>query len=329
MTRRYPIIAVTLGEPAGIGPDLAVLLAQQSVAAIPVYIGDMTALAERARLLALPLQVHAWSGREAAALPAGSVYGIHTPCARPVRAGVLDAANAPAVLNALRRAAAGCLGGEFAAMLTLPVHKGVINDAGVPFTGHTEFLAELCGNPLPVMMLMTEGLRVALVTTHLPLHAVPSAITPPLLRQVLSIVHRDLQRWFAIASPLIMVTGLNPHAGEQGHLGREEVTVIQPVIDELRAGGMRLQGALPADTAFIEKNMQQADAFVAMYHDQGLPVLKYLGFGKAVNITLGLPLLRTSVDHGTALEIAGRGAADAGSARYALAVTLRMLEAAA
>jgi 4-hydroxythreonine-4-phosphate dehydrogenase len=210
-------------------------------------------------------------------------------------------------------------------MLTLPVHKGVINDAGISFTGHTEYLAQLCAVKLPVMMLMTEGLRVALATTHMPLQAVPGAISRPLLTEVITILHRDLQTWFGIPHPHIVVTGLNPHAGEQGHLGMEEITIIEPVLAGLRTQGMRITGPLPADTAFIAKYMQTTDAFLTMYHDQGLPVLKYLGFGKAVNITLGLPLLRTSVDHGTALDCAGTGNADTGSAEYALQATLRML----
>ena len=238
---------------------------------------------------------------------------MHVPVRSQVRAGKLDAANARYVLDLLDRACDGCMSHEFAAMVTAPVQKSVIIDAGVPFSGHTEYLAHRSGGALPVMMLVAHSLRVALVTTHLPLARVPEAIQPHALTTVLRTLHEDLHERFDIARPRILVLGLNPHAGESGHLGREEIEVIQPVLQHLRAEGMQLIGPAPADTAFTPRLLEQTDAVLAMYHDQGLPVLKYAGFGHAVNVTLGLPLIRTSVDHGTALELAGKGMADAGS----------------
>ena len=243
---------------------------------------------------------------------------LHLPLAAPCVAGRLDPANAKYVLGLLDRAVDGCLSGEFGAMVTAPVHKGVINDAGVPFTGHTEYLAARCGSPLPVMMLVGGGLRVALATTHLPLRSVPDAITGATLEAVLRILDRDLRRLFAVRKPRILVCGLNPHAGEGGHLGREETDVITPVLSRLRRGGLALEGPVPADTAFLPDRLAGADAVLAMYHDQGLPVLKRAAFGHAVNVTLGLPIVRTSVDHGTALDLAGTGRADAGSLLAAL-----------
>jgi 4-hydroxythreonine-4-phosphate dehydrogenase len=237
--------------------------------------------------------------------------------------GKLDPRNADYVLEALSRATEGCLAGDFAGLVTGPIHKGVINDAGLPFTGHTEFLAEICRTH-PVMLLATPGLRVALVTTHLPLSEVSRAITAERLRQVATILHQDLQQRFGLKQPRILVCGLNPHAGEQGHLGREEVEIIEPVLADLNAAGMQLIGPMPADTLFTPVMLQQADAVLAMYHDQGLPVLKHMGFGQAVNITLGLPIIRTSVDHGTALPLAGTGQADLGSLQYAVKVATEM-----
>ena len=245
-------------------------------------------------------------------------------CHTNVTAGVLNPANADYVLQTLRRAVTGCLSGEFAGMVTAPLHKGVINDAGVPFTGHTEFLAELTNAPLPVMMLTAGTLRVALATTHVPLHKVSELITWETLIQVITILHSDLQEKFGIADPRILVCGLNPHAGEGGHLGTEEQDVIIPVIRHLQSLGMNLVGPLPADTLFTPRNLQGADAVLAMYHDQGLPVLKHVGFGKAINVTLGLPIVRTSVDHGTAFDIAGKNSADPRSMLAAIALADRL-----
>ncbi len=245
----------------------------------------------------------------------------------PCQSGQPDPRNARYVLDTLRLAVSGSQRGEFAALVTGPVQKSCINEAGIPFSGHTEFLAEACGVPRVVMMLATPTLRVALATTHLPLAAVPAALTPQLLREVLHILHQDLQRKFGIAQPRILVAGLNPHAGENGHLGREEIDVMIPVLQALRAEGMDLRGPLPADTLFTPRYLDHADAVLAMYHDQGLPVLKYQGFGEAVNITLGLPMIRTSVDHGTALDLAGSGKAGTGSLEAALAMAAQMANA--
>jgi 4-hydroxythreonine-4-phosphate dehydrogenase len=244
---------------------------------------------------------------------------------RPVSCGALDPENAAYVLETLRTATLGCLDGSFDALVTGPVHKGVMNDAGLVFTGHTEYLAEL-SQAHPVMMLATPGLRVALVTTHLPLAEVSRAITPERLRQVASTLHHDLQNRYAIKQPRILVCGLNPHAGEQGHMGREEIEIIEPVLAELNSSGMQLIGPLPADTLFTPVMLQQADAVLAMYHDQGLPVLKHKGFGQSVNVTLGLPIIRTSVDHGTALPLAGTGQVELGSLQYAVKVAAEMAE---
>ena len=305
-----PRLILTPGEPAGIGPDLAIAIAQSPLAAQLSVVADPAMLAERAARLGLPLKLIAAS--PAAHVP-GSLQVHPVDTAAPVNPGHLDPANAGYVLHTLRVAARACLNGDADAMVTAPVHKGVINDAGVPFSGHTEFLAELCGSPLPVMLLAAPKLRVALATTHLPLSAVPAAITADGLAAVLRILCSDLHTKFGITRPRILVCGLNPHAGEGGHLGREEIEVITPTLDRLRAEGLDLVGPLPADTLFTPRGLAGADAVLAMYHDQGLPVLKSSGFGEAVNITLGLPIIRTSVDHGTALELAGTGRADPGS----------------
>jgi 4-hydroxythreonine-4-phosphate dehydrogenase len=241
-----------------------------------------------------------------------------------VQAGRLDPRNARYVLDTLDTAIAGCRDGRFHALVTGPVHKAVINDAGIAFTGHTEYLAAATGTAQVVMMLATEGLRVALVTTHLPLREVSAAITAARLEQVIRVLQHDLQVRFAIDQPRIKVCGLNPHAGEDGHLGREEIDIITPVLEKLRATGMHLDGPLPADTVFTPQHMAASDAILAMYHDQGLPVLKHLGFGRAVNITLGLPIIRTSVDHGTALDRAGTGQVDGGSLQLAIEYAVRM-----
>lgn len=320
-----PRIAFTPGEPAGIGPDLAVLLAQQPQAAEIVAVADPDLLLQRARQRGVPLHLREVDLTTAPrAHEPGTLSVLPVPLAAPARAGTLDTANAPYVLDTLRRATALCQQELCAALVTGPVHKGVINDAGIPFTGHTEFLAELTHTPRVVMMLATPGLRVALATTHLPLRAVADAITPELLREVIGILHHDLRTKFGLARPRILVCGLNPHAGEGGHLGREELEVIGPVVDTLRSTGMHLLGPLPADTLFTPRHLDHADAVLAMYHDQGLPVLKHKGFGRAVNVTLGLPIVRTSVDHGTALELAGSGAVDLGSLHYAIDVALEM-----
>ena len=310
-----PTIALTTGEPAGIGPDLCAALVGRRWNCRVVLLADRSLLGrvrgERRRMAALP-------DYDATASARNRVEVLHAPLAESCKAGKLDPANARYVLGLLDRAVDGCLSGEFAAMVTAPVHKGVINEAGVPFTGHTEYLAARCGAPLPVMMLVGGGLRVALATTHLPLAAVPAALTPRMLEDVLRILDRDLRRMFAIRKPRILVCGLNPHAGEGGHLGREEIDVIAPVLERLQRAGFKLDGPVPADTAFLPERLARTDAVLAMYHDQGLPVLKRAAFGDAVNVTLGLPIVRTSVDHGTALDLAGTGRADTGSLVAAL-----------
>lgn len=317
-------LAVTPGEPAGIGPDLCVQLAQTRQPWDWLVVADGELLRQRARALGLPLRLLDYQPGDDKPPAAGELKLLHLPLARPAQPGHLDTANAPYVLETLRRAVEGCQAGEFSALVTGPVHKGIINDAGIAFTGHTEFLAELSNSPQVVMMLATEGLRVALATTHLPLQAVSAAITRPLLDSVLEVLHQDLHKRFGIARPRIMVCGLNPHAGEGGHLGAEEIDTIAPVLEAKRARGMDLYGPLPADTLFTPRYLDEADAVLAMYHDQGLPVLKYKGFGRAVNITLGLSFIRTSVDHGTALDLAGSGRADSGSLRYAMEVAAQM-----
>lgn len=320
-----PRIAVTPGEPAGIGPELCVQLAQQAQTCQLVVIADPELLADRARLLGLPLQILPFeAGAPARPAPAGSLYCQPVSLRAPSRPGRLDPANAGYVLDTLQAATQGCLSGCFDALVTAPVHKGVINDAGIPFSGHTEFLEAMTGSRKVVMMLATEGLKVALATTHLPLSDVPAAITRPLLEEVIAVLLQDLSRSFGIVQPRVLVAGLNPHAGEGGHMGREEIDTITPVLDTFRARGAQLIGPLPADTLFTEHHLKDADAVLAMYHDQGLPVLKYKGFGRAANITLGLPIIRTSVDHGTALDLAGSGQADVGSLQTALQFALDM-----
>ena len=318
--------ALTPGEPAGIGPDLCLLLAREAQPHVLVAIASRDLLAARATELGLDIALlaaapGAWPSAPA---PAGSLYVWDTPLAVPVQTGQLDPRNAGYVLETLLRAGNGCLQGDFAGMITAPVHKGVINEAGIPFSGHTEFLAELTATAQVVMMLATRGLRVALVTTHLPLRAVADAITPERLARVARILDADLRGKFAIARPRILVCGLNPHAGEGGHLGREEIEIIEPTLAQLRGEGLDLVGPLPADTLFTPKHLEHCDAVLAMYHDQGLPVLKYKGFGAAVNVTLGLPIVRTSVDHGPALALAGSGKVDTGSLQVALETAYQM-----
>ena len=321
-------IAITAGEPAGIGPDLLVQLAQQDHSAQLIAIAAPELLRERAALLGLPLQVREWQPQSRPEASVAQTLWVASagPLGAPVRAGQLDAANAGYVVRTLEYAIDGCASGDFGAVVTAPVHKGIINDAGIPFTGHTEFFAERTGTPQVVMMLATGQLRVALATTHLPLSEVSRHITADGLRTTLAILHKDLREKFGIATPRILVLGLNPHAGEGGHLGREEIDVIEPCLAQLRTSGMQLTGPLPADTAFTPKYLEACDAVLAMYHDQGLPVLKYQGFGRAVNITLGLPVIRTSVDHGTALDLAGSGRADASSLRCALDLALTLAQ---
>jgi 4-hydroxythreonine-4-phosphate dehydrogenase len=298
-----PVVALTSGEPAGIGPELCVRLARESHAADLVVIGDKSILAGAPRIE-------------------------HVPLARPAVPGRLDPANARYVLAVLDRAIRGCLEGEFAAMVTAPVQKSVINDAGIAFTGHTEYLAERAGTPHVVMMLVGGGLRVALATTHLPLSEVPGAITRDGLDSTLRVLDADLKRRFRIARPRILVAGLNPHSGESGHLGREDMEVIAPAIAAAVAGGIDAKGPIPADTLFVPERLRQADSVLAMYHDQGLPVLKYASFGRGVNVTLGLPFIRTSVDHGTALDLAGTGRADSTSLAEALKLAVELASAA-
>ena len=312
-------IVVTIGEPAGIGPDLAVRLAERSWPARLVLAGDREVLRERGRRLGAGVRLVPYV-RGGAATP-GALEVAHFPVATPVHAGRLDAANARSVIASLDAAVAGCLSGEFGAMVTAPVQKSVINDAGIHFTGHTEFLAQRTATPAVVMLLVGAApwgsLRVALVTTHLPLLDVPAAITPHALTQTIRIVAADLERKFGIAKPRLAICGLNPHAGEAGYLGREEIDVISPVLTTLRSEGLDLAGPMPADTVFVPAKARDFDCIVAMYHDQGLPVLKHASFGHGVNVTLGLPIVRTSVDHGTALDLAADGAlaraADPGS----------------
>lgn len=311
-------LALTPGEPAGIGPDLVIQLAQEALPVELVAFADPALLEARAAQLGLPLRLIPHDRHRPARLSNAGELSVSTiPLRAPAHAGHLDPANATYVLDTLRAAAQACLKGELTGLVTGPVHKGVINEAGVPFTGHTEFLAELSGG-YPVMMLATGHLRVALATTHLPLRDVADAITQQTLEKACRILDHDLRTRFGIHCPRILVAGLNPHAGEGGHLGREEIEIIEPVLERLRDEGLDLIGPLPADTLFTRDRLQGADAVLAMYHDQGLPVLKYAGFGEAVNITLGLPLLRTSVDHGTALELAGTGRARVDSLRQAV-----------
>jgi 4-hydroxythreonine-4-phosphate dehydrogenase len=320
-----PVVAITSGEPAGIGPDICLAQAYRGLPCRAVILADRNLLAARAAQLGLDVCLHDFDpAREP---PVDALEVLHVPLAAPVTAGRLDPANSSYVLAILDRAAKGCMDASFAAMVTAPVHKGTINDAGIPFTGHTEYLARLTSTPRVVMMLAGGGLRVALATTHMALAEVASAITRDSLEETVRILHRALRQRFGMAAPRILVAGLNPHAGESGHLGCEEIEVISPVLEELRREGMLLAGPLPADTLFTPQVLSGGDCVLAMYHDQGLPVLKYASFGKGVNVTLGLPIVRTSVDHGTALELAGTGGADAGSLVAAVEMALEMVRA--
>jgi 4-hydroxythreonine-4-phosphate dehydrogenase len=317
-------IALTCGESAGIGPDLCIAAAQRAREYPLVCLADQTMLRERAERLGLPCLIQEYARAVTPTCAAGELTVLHQPLAGPVVPGRVDLRNAPPTLCLIDRAVLGCQRREFSSMVTAPVHKSVINDAGIPFTGHTEYIAALCKVPLPVMLLVAGKLRVALATTHLALRAVPDAITHDGLLAVLRVLNAGLQQLFGIARPRIAVCGLNPHAGESGHLGTEEQRVIKPAINSARELKLDVHGPYPADTLFVARNLEMYDAVLAMYHDQGLPVLKHAGFGDAVNVTLGLPIIRTSVDHGTALDLAGTGRADAGSllAAIRLAATL-------
>lgn len=325
MPRPAPVLAVTSGEPAGIGPDICLSLAEAGLPCRCVVLGDRGLLAERARLLGKSIALHDY--RPGRTPPAGALEVLHLPLRAPCRPGEPDPANAAYVLALLDRACAGIANGEFAGMVTAPLHKGIINDAGTRFSGHTEYLAEKSGTPQVVMMLAGGGLRVALATTHLPLKDVSAALNRPLLNSVVRILHGDLQKKFGIARPRILAAGLNPHAGEQGHLGHEETDIIEPELAALRAEGIDIRGPYPADTLFQPFMLKDADAVLAMYHDQGLPVLKYASFGEGTNITLGLPFVRTSVDHGTALDLAGSGQARHGSLLAAVRTAWEMVQA--
>jgi 4-hydroxythreonine-4-phosphate dehydrogenase len=325
MMQPLPVLAITSGEPAGIGPDLCLQIAQQEHSNKLVVLADKSLLEQRASQLGLNVQLHDYTAEQTHPLPAGHLCVLHIPLNQAVQAGNLNPANSPYVLNLLRRVMQDCQSGEFGGLVTAPVHKGIINDAGISFTGHTEFFAEQTHTAQVVMMLAGGGMRVALATTHLALREVPDAITATLLESVLRIIKHDLARRFGISSPRILVAGLNPHAGEGGYLGREEIDVIIPVLDKLRAEGFDVSAPLPADTLFTPQRLSKCDCVLAMYHDQGLPVLKHASFGHGVNITLGLPIIRTSVDHGTALELAGTGQADAGSLLEAIQVATQMI----
>ena len=322
--RPTPPIALTSGEPAGIGPDLCLAAASQSREWPLVCLGDRSLLEQRARLLGLKLLLRDYEAGAEIERAAGSMTLLHQPLAALSVPGRLDRANAAAVLALIDRAVDGCLSGEFSAMVTAPVQKSLFNEAGIAFTGHTEYIAERTHAPTPVMMLLAGELRVALATTHMPLRAVSAALNTPQLLRLLEILSLDLSRYWGLARPRIAVCGLNPHAGEGGHLGDEEQRIIAPAIAQARASGLDVDGPFPADTLFVPRHLAGYDAVLAMYHDQGLPVLKHAGFGQAVNVTLGLPIIRTSVDHGTALDLAGSGKADAGSLIAAIELAAAM-----
>ena len=315
-----PPLVLTTGEPAGVGPELTIQLLQRPLPSPLVIAGDPDLLLERAALLSLPL---ARKG-DALVAPGGEAGLLPVALGAPSIPGSLDVANAAYVIEMLAAATDGCLNGEFSSMVTAPVQKSTLIEAGNDFVGHTEFLAQRVGVTTPVMMLATDALRVALVTIHLPLSEVPRAVTQDRLEAVLRVVDSDLRVRFGIRAPVIGVCGLNPHAGEAGHLGQEEQDVIIPVIARLSDEGLVLKGPLPADTAFTQQNLQTLDVVVAMFHDQGLPVIKHAGFGDVVNITLGLPFVRTSVDHGTALDLAGTGKAEVASLSRALDVAIQL-----
>lgn len=321
-------IVITPGEPAGIGPDLCIEYAQQAHNFQMVIVADPDMIRERAALLNKSINLIAFDKQHSDNTSgSGNLYYIPAALPEKAAAGSLQVNNAQYVLKTLDIAIQGCVDGTFDALVTGPVHKGIINEAGCAFTGHTEYLADKTATQKVVMMLATDKMKVALATTHLPLKDIPAAITTENLRQVLTILVHDLKTKYGLDLPHILVCGLNPHAGEDGHLGMEEQDIIIPLIEQLKTQGFNLTGPLPADTLFSERNLAQADAVLAMYHDQGLPVLKYQGFGKAVNVTLGLPIIRTSVDHGTALDLAGSGNASTGSLNYAIQAARQMVQA--
>jgi len=320
-----PRIALTSGEPAGIGPELCLAAARAQLPVELVCLADRNMLAERASQLGWAITLRDYDPNTRRAHESNTLTVLHTPLAVTSQPGKLDKRNARYVLDLLDRAIQGTVSGEFAAIVTAPVHKGVINDGGVPFTGHTEYLAEHTGGALPVMMLAAPGMRVALATTHLPLKDVSAALTIDSLLKTATIIDADLRKWWGIPSPRIAICGLNPHAGEGGYLGREEIDVISPAIQLMRERGIQATGPLPADTAFVPQMLEQCDAVLAMYHDQGLPVIKHAGFERTVNITLGIPILRTSVDHGTALDLAGTGRADPRSLMAAIELASRII----
>jgi 4-hydroxythreonine-4-phosphate dehydrogenase len=317
-----PVVVVTSGEPAGIGPDICLALARRRFSARIVVLGDRELLQNRARQLGLQVRL-CDPGVE---LTQDSIECLHVPLPYACRAGTLDRRSAPYVISLLDRAIEGCRTGQFAALTTAPVHKGIINDGGIPFIGHTEYLAEHTGTAHVVMMLTGGGLRVALATTHLALKDVPRALTRESLERTLRVLCSELIRRFGISAPRILVAGLNPHSGEGGHFGHEEIEVIGPVLEKLRTEGFQLTGPLPADTLFVADRLAKADCVLAMYHDQGLPVLKYASFGMGINVTLGLPMIRTSVDHGTALDLAGTGRADPDSLFVAIEAAIEMAQ---
>ncbi|AGH80715.1 4-hydroxythreonine-4-phosphate dehydrogenase [Psychromonas sp. CNPT3] len=324
---KFAPIIITAGEPSGIGMDIVQALASQTWSLPIVICCDKNLLAIRIKQLNNQIELIDYAlNTPLETLGLGQLYVAHVPLKKEVKTGQLDKENAQYVLDMLSFANDGCLSGAFSALVTGPVHKGIINDAGIAFSGHTEFFAQQSNTELVVMMLATEGLRVALVTTHLPLRDIADAITKERLTHIIHILQRELKIKYGIKKPRIYVCGLNPHAGENGHMGTEEIKIIEPALQQLRQQGIDLIGPLPADTLFQEKYLKDADVVLAMYHDQGLPVLKYKGFGKAVNITLGLPYIRTSVDHGTALDIAGSGLADANSLFCALNEAIRMVQ---
>ncbi|HEX20634.1 MAG TPA: 4-hydroxythreonine-4-phosphate dehydrogenase PdxA [Acidiferrobacteraceae bacterium] len=318
-----PILAITPGEPAGIGPDLCLQLLQRPLPCPVVVIADPDMLQQRAEILGLAFDYTPWTSHHRRDR---AYYVAEVSLPGPTVAGKLDPNHAQYVLQTLQRAASGCLSGEFSGLVTGPVHKGNINDAGFPFSGHTEYLANLGNSQQVVMMLADDHMRVALATTHIPLSKVSNSINQELLISVLRVLDQGLKQQFAIPQPRILVCGLNPHAGESGHLGNEEMMVIAPAIQILQQEGLRLTGPVSADTAFLQQALRNTDAILAMYHDQGLPVIKHGGFGNIVNITLGLPFIRTSVDHGTALSLAGSGNIDSGSMQSALDMAYRLTQ---
>lgn len=321
-------LVITPGEPAGIGPDLIIKLCQKPITCSYVVVADPRLIEARAKQLNLPVSIQEYRlGQTPAPSRTGCLQVMPVPMDSECVAGKLDPANAAYVLETLEQATAACLDQKFDALVTGPVNKSCINEAGIPFSGHTEWLANRTDTNKVVMMLATEGLKVALVTTHLPLSDVPEAITIEEVQRTIRILDSGLKKWFGIKIPRILVCGLNPHAGEGGHMGREEKETIEPALDGLRREGFELSGPVPADTAFTPRLLMATDAVVAMYHDQGLPVLKRMGFGKAVNVTLGLPIIRTSVDHGTAVELAGKGIADIGSLETAIGYAEKMVSA--